>query len=143
MSLRAVSAQHRFPFQAAAGVSAILGILALALTAVGLYTVSSYSVLQRRREIGIHLALGATGAQVMRRILGEAWRCTLWGVVVGMPVCLVLSKLATSAILQIQTFDLITYTGVPAMLVVIAILACALPARKAARLDPMLSLREE
>ncbi len=143
MSLRAVSAQHRFPFQAAAGVSAILGILALALTAVGLYTVSSYSVLQRRREIGIHLALGATGAQVMRRILGEAWRCTLWGVIVGMPVCLVLSKLATSAILQIQTFDLITYTGVPVMLVVIAILACALPARKAARLDPMLSLREE
>ena len=142
-SLREVSAMHRFPFQIAAGVAGALGGLALLLTAIGLYSVASYSVVQRRREIGVLLALGASPSQVIRRILSEAWRCVVLGVAVGLPVCLVLSKLAASSVLQIRTFDPGAYLSVPALLIVITTLACAGPARRAARMDPMVSLREE
>ncbi len=142
-TLRDVARMQRFPFQAAAAVAGALGGLALLLTAVGLYSVASYSVVQRRREIGIYLTLGASPAQVVRRILGEAGWCVLSGVSVGLPICLVLSKLAASSMLQIRTFDPGAYLGVPVLLALIALLACALPARRAARLDPMLSLREE
>ena len=142
-SLRAKSAMHRFPFQIAAEVAGALGGLALLLTAIGLYSVASYSVAQRRREIGVLLALGASPSQVIRRILSEAWRCVVLGVAVGLPVCLVLSKLAGSSVLQIRTFDPGAYLSVPALLIVITTLACAGPARRAARTDPMVSLREE
>lgn len=113
------------------------------LTAIGLYSVTSYLVFQRRREIGVLLALGASPSQVIRRILSEAWRCVVLGVAAGLPVCLVLSKLAASSVLQIRTFDPGAYLFVPALLIVIATLACAGPARRAVRMDPMVSLREE
>jgi predicted permease len=142
-SLRGISAMQRVPFQIAAGVAGALGGLALLLTAIGLYSVASYSVVQRRREIGVLLALGAAPSQVIHRILSEAWRCVLLGVAAGLPVCLVLSKLATSSVLQIRTFDVGAYLSVPVLLIVITTLACAGPARRAARMDPMVSLREE
>ena len=142
-SLREMSAMQRLPFQIAAAVAGVLGGLALLLTAVGLYSVASYSVVQRRREIGVYLALGASPFQVMRRILREAARCVLAGIAVGLPVCLILSKLAASSVLQIQTFDPRAYLAVPALLVSIAMLACAVPAARALRMDPMRSLREE
>jgi putative ABC transport system permease protein len=100
-------------------------------------------VVQRRREIGVLLALGALPSQVIRRILFEAWRCVVLGMAAGMPVCLVLSKLAASSAFQIRTFDPGAYLFVPALLIVIATLACAGPARRAVRMDPMVSLREE
>lgn len=142
-SLSEVSAMHRFPFQIAAGVAGALGGLALLLTAVGLYSVASYSVVQRRREIGVLLALGASPSQVIRRILCEAWRSVVLGAAAGLPVCLVLSKLAANSVLQIRTFDPGVYLFVPALLIVIVTLACAGPARCAVRIDPMVSLREE
>jgi putative ABC transport system permease protein len=142
-SLRDISAMQRFPFQIAAGVAGMLGGLALLLTAIGLYSVASYSVIQRRHEIGVHLALGASPAQVMRRILSDAWRCVMFGGAAGLPVCLVLSKLASSSVFQIRAFDTGAYLSVPLLLMAIATLACAAPARRAARMDPMRSLREE
>jgi predicted permease len=142
-SLNEVSAMLRFPFKVAAGVAGTLGGLALLLTAIGLYSVASYSVAQRKREIGVLVALGASPSQVIHRILSEAWRCVVLGVAAGLPVCLVLSKLAASSVLQIRTFDLGAYLGVPTLLILIATLACAGPARRAARLDPVVSLREE
>jgi putative ABC transport system permease protein len=80
---------------------------------------------------------------VVYRILSEAWRCVVFGVAAGLPVCLILSKLASSSLLQIRTFDPAAYFLVPALLVTIATLACGGPARRAARMDPMLSLRQE
>lgn len=142
-SLSTVSAMQRTPFQVAAGVAGALGGLALLLSAFGLYSVVSYSVTMRRREIGVLVALGASPYEVVRRILSEAARCVVLGMAVGLPVCLVLSKLAASSVLQIHTFDLGAYLGVPALLLSIAALACAGPARRAARMDPMVSLREE
>jgi predicted permease len=142
-SLSEIFAMQRFPFQIAAGVAGMLGGLALVLTAIGLYSVASYSVVQRRREIGVLLALGASPLQVIRRILFEAWRCVFLGVAAGLPVCLVLSSLAASSFFQIRTFDSGAYLSIPALLIFIATLACAGPARRAARMDPMVSLREE
>ncbi len=142
-SLRGASAMQRLPFQVAAGVAGALGGLALLLTAIGLYSVASYSVVQRKREIGVLLALGASPSQVIHRILSEAWRCVVLGVAAGLPICLVLSKLAASSVLQIRTFDLGAYLSVPALLIIITTLACGGPARRAARMDPMVSLREE
>lgn len=141
--LREVGTMQRLPFQSAAAIAGLLGVLALLLTAIGLYSVASYSVVQRRREIGVHMALGATPVQVMRRILGEAAQCVAGGLLVGLPICLGLSKLASASILRIQTYDPAAYFAVPALLAFIAILACAVPARRAAQTDPMLSLREE
>ena len=142
-SLREVAGMQRWPFEAAAMVAGALGMLALMLTAVGLYSVTSYSVVQRRREIGVHLALGASPAQLTRRLVGEAWRCVAGGLAVGLPISLVLSRLANSSVLGINAFDPAAYAAVPVLLAVIVTLACAGPARRAARMDPMASLREE
>jgi predicted permease len=141
--LRDLANIQRFPFQVAAAIAGVLGALALLLTAVGLYSVASYSVVQRRREIGIHLALGATPRQILRRILAEALYCVIGGLAVGVPVCLALSKLASASIFQIQTFDAASYLAVPALLIVIAALAVVVPANRAAQTDPMISLRED
>jgi predicted permease len=141
--LRELADRQTMPFQAAAAISAALGGLALGLTVIGLYSVAAYSVLQRRREIGIHLALGATPPQILRRILTEAVRCVAVGIAIGLPICLALSKLASASVLNISTFDPAAYLGVPILLVSIATLASALPARSAAQTDPMIALREE
>jgi ABC-type antimicrobial peptide transport system permease subunit len=100
-------------------------------------------VVQRRREIGVLLALGASPSQVIRRILSEAWRSVVLGAAAGLPVCLVLSKLAASSAFPIRTFDPGAYLSVPVLLIVTTTLACTGPARRAVRMDPMVSLREE
>jgi hypothetical protein len=143
VSLRSLATMQRFPFQAAAAVAGGLGALALLLTGIGLHGVVSYSVLQRRREIGVRVALGAAPGQVVRRIVSEAWWCVVGGVAAGLPICLALSKLASSSVLQIRTFDAGSYVAVPVMLAGIAIVSCLGPARRAARMDAMRSLREE
>lgn len=141
--LRQVAGLQRLPFQVAASVAAVLGVLALLLTSVGLYGVVSYSIVQRRREIGVRVALGARPGQVIAAILSGAWRCVGFGLAIGLPVCLVLSKAASSTVLQIRTFDPAAYYGVPLLLAGITTAACLRPALRAARFDPMRALREE
>jgi predicted permease len=141
--LRDVSAMQRFPFQAMAIVASVLGVVALVLTAVGLYSVTRYAVLQRRREIGICLAIGARPGQVVGQILRESAWCLLGGAMVGLPICLVLSRLASSALLRIDTYDPVAYVGVVVLLGVVALGASLWPAQMAARMDPMESLRTE
>lgn len=142
-SLREVASMQRFPFQAVAAVAGVLGALALVLTVVGLHGVVRYTVIQRQREIGVHLALGARPGQVMRAVVAEAvWSVTA-GLVVGLPVALVLSKLGSSTVLRVQTFDAFVYLLVPALLIGTAVVACIGPAIRASRVDPMLSLRAE
>jgi predicted permease len=142
-SLRNASATQRLPFRIAAGAAGALGGLGLLLTAIGLYSVASYSVAQRKREIGLLLALGALPSQVIRRILSEAWRCVAIGVAAGFLICLVLSKLAANSVFQIETFDLRAYVSVPLLLVIIVTLACAGPARRVMRVNPTVLLRDE
>jgi predicted permease len=142
-SLREVSGLWGLLFEAAAAVAGALGMLALLLTAVGIYGVISYSVVQRRREIGVLLALGATPTQVVTRMLRETWRCVAAGLAVGLPICLILSRLLSSSVFGINAFDPGVYLAVPATLALITTLASALPARRAAKMDPMEALREE
>jgi ABC-type antimicrobial peptide transport system permease subunit len=143
VKMREISGMWRFPFETAASVAGALGTLAMALTTIGLYSVTRYSVVHRRREIGVRIALGASPARVMRSILGEAWRCVAAGLAVGLPLCLILSRLLSSSVFGIHAFDTRTYGMIPLMLGAIVTLACAAPAYRAARRDPMDSLKEE
>lgn len=142
-SLREVAEMQRFPFRAAAAIAGLLGGVALLLTAAGLYSVVSYSVEQRRREIGLMMALGARPRHVVRGILAEAARCFVSGVVVGLPVCLALSRAAASSVFQVRTFDTGAYALVPVLLAAAATAACLVPVRRALRLEPMVALRQD
>lgn len=143
MSSAEAAAFQTTPFRIAGTIAGILAGLALLLTGAGLYSVSSFSVIQRRREIGVHLALGARPAWVVRRMLGEALRCVGWGVAVALPLCLAFSRIAASNVTVIQTFDTASYLAVPLLLAVATAIACAVPARRAASVDPASALREE
>jgi hypothetical protein len=142
-SLHDIAAVQRFPFQAGAAVAGLLGLMALMLTAVGLYSVVSYSVEQRRKEIAVVIALGAIPRQVAQRVLGETIRCVAGGLAVGLPVCVALSWLAAASVVRIRTFDPLAYATVPALLAVVAAVACLVPVLRALRVDPMAALRQE
>jgi predicted permease len=142
-SLREVSRMQRVPLEIAAAIAGLLGALGLAMTAVGLSSLIRYTVLERRREIGVLLVLGATPMRVVRRLTGEALLCVGLGSALGLPICLVASRFLDASVLGIEGFPVSAYLLAPALLAAITALACVAPARRAARLDPMASLREE
>jgi putative ABC transport system permease protein len=122
---------------------AILAALALIIAAVGIYGVMAYSVTQRTREIGIRLALGSTPETVYRLILTNAIRLTLAGVAVGIIAAAALTRYVKSLLFQVPTIDPITMTMVGVLLVVVAVAASYVPARRATRVDPVNALRVE
>ena len=119
------------------------GGIGLVLASVGLYGVMSFAVSRRRREIGIRMALGARPGTVERLVLRQGATLTLIAIVLGWPAAWMLSKLATSFLYGIQPHDAFTFVLVPAVLFVIAQVACWIPARRAASIDPMQALRTE
>jgi predicted permease len=124
----------------------LLGVfagLALVLSAIGIYGVISYIVGQRTREIGIRLALGAYPADVMRLILGQGTKLALLGVVIGIAAAFALTRLMSKMIFGVSAHDPITFIGVGTVLVVVALAACYIPARRAMRTDPIVALRYE
>jgi macrolide transport system ATP-binding/permease protein len=141
--LRKVASMQRFPFEAAGVIAGALGFLALLLTCIGLYGVVSFVVAQRTREIGIQMALGADSLRIVLDIVLGSSKQVLAGIAIALPVCLMLSRLASSSQLQIRTFEWSAYLLAPALLWAIATLSCLLPARKAAAVDPMVSLRRD
>jgi putative ABC transport system permease protein len=118
-------------------------LLALLLASVGLYGLISYSVSQRTREIGIHMALGAQQRDVMLLVLGQGAKLTVIGVVIGVGVALGLTQLMGSILYGVKATDPLTFIGVAAVLVAVALAACYIPARRAMRVDPMVALRYE
>jgi ABC-type antimicrobial peptide transport system permease subunit len=143
MPLRQVFHQQQFPFLAAGSVAGGLGALALGLACLGLYGLVSFAVVQRTREIGVRLALGATRAGVLASVLAQALRRVAWGVALGVPFCLALSALVASRVPGIQAFDVGAYLGAPLLLAAAALLAAYVPARRAASVDPLLALRHD
>jgi putative ABC transport system permease protein len=117
------------------------GILALTLTAVGLYGVMAFAVTQRRREIGVRIAMGATRSSVLSLVVGQAVRLVGLGIGIGVVVSLVMAGSLSQLLFDVGPRDLSTYLAVPAVLLLTALLASYLPARRAARIDPVIALR--
>ncbi len=126
-----------------ASLFALFAALALVLGAIGVYGVISYSVAQRTREIGIRMAMGARRQQVLRLIVGQGAELALTGVAVGLLGALLLTRLMSSLLYGVGAADLSTYVWVALLLVVVAIAATYIPARRAMHVDPIVALRYE
>jgi putative ABC transport system permease protein len=121
----------------------IAGAMSIALGVIGIYGVLSYTVSQRRREIGIRLALGAQRENVLGMVLESGARMALAGVAIGVVVALALTRLMSSLLFGVSAHDPLTYSLVALLLFVVALAACWIPARRATRVDPMVALRYE
>ncbi len=117
--------------------------LAILLAIIGLYGVLSYTVVQRRHEIGIRMALGAQSRNVLGMVLRQGLGLTLLGVVIGLAGAFGLTRLLENMLFNTSATDLRTFLGVATLLLFIAILACWIPARRATKVDPMIALRSE
>jgi putative ABC transport system permease protein len=117
--------------------------LALMLACVGVYGVISFSVGQRRREIGIRIALGAKPSTVFGGILADGLRITAAGMAVGYALSVALTRQLESMLYEVRPLDAAVFAGVGLMLVVSAFVACFLPARRATQVDPAIVLRED
>ena len=115
---------------------------ALILAAVGIYGVMAYSVTQRTKEIGIRMALGAQAGDVLRLVIRQGMVLTLIGIAVGMAGALGLAKVIASLLFDVPPTDPATFVGIPLLLIFVALIACYLPARRAARLDPTIALAQ-
>jgi predicted permease len=121
----------------------IAGAMALALGIIGIYCVMSYTVSQRKREIGIRLALGAQSGNVLQMVLKQGAKLTLVGVAIGIGAAFGLTRLMTHLLFGVAAHDPLTFVAVAALLLLIAFLACYIPARRAALVNPMVALRCE
>jgi predicted permease len=127
----------------AAGAASTFGVLALVLATMGLYSVMTYAVSQRTREIGIRMALGAQVRDVLRLIVSQGVRMVFIGIGLGLMGAFALTRVFASLLLGVGTTDSVTFVGVAVLLVAVALLACYIPARRAARVNPLVALRHE
>jgi len=125
------------------GLLSTFSVLALVLSAVGIFGVISFSVVQRLREIGIRMALGAHRGDVLRMVTGQSLLVSLAGVVLGLVAAFALTRLLSSMLYEVDPVDPLTYAVLAVFLVAISTLAAYLPARRATRVDPAIVLREE
>ncbi|HTS05088.1 MAG TPA: ABC transporter permease [Candidatus Eisenbacteria bacterium] len=121
----------------------IAGAMALALGIIGIYGVMSYTVSQRQREIGIRLALGAKGGDVLQMVLRQGTKLALMGVAIGIAAALALTRLMTNVLFGVTAHDPLTFAAVSSLLIMIASLACYIPAHRATLVDPIVALRYE
>ena len=121
----------------------VFGLLGVVIACVGIYGVMAYVVVLRTQEIGIRMALGAMPAAILRSVLGRAAVYLAGGLAIGLAAAWVLSALVSGFLFQIQPHDPWIYAGVAASLVATGVIAAFIPARRAARVDPLVALRLE
>lgn len=121
----------------------LFSAIALLLAAIGIFGVISFSVSRRTREIGVRMALGATRASIRRLVIGESARLVLFGLAAGVPAALILTHFLSALLFGIAPTDPLTFAGVALLLLLVALLAAYLPARRAMRVDPIVALRCE
>jgi putative ABC transport system permease protein len=131
--------RRRFQTTLLSGFAAIAVILALA----GLYGLMSYAVRQRKAEIGVRLAVGASRARVLRLVLGQGLRLTALGLLIGLAASAALTRLVNSWLFGVKATDPVTFAAVPLLIFAVAFCACVVPAWSATRIDPIEALREE
>ena len=121
----------------------IFGVVALFLASVGLYAVMSFSVSRRTREVGIRMALGAQGRNVVAMIFGQGLVQLGVGQAIGLALALAIAQLMKVVLFQVEPRDPLIFAGVAALLIGVGLLACLVPARRATRVDPLVALRSD
>jgi putative ABC transport system permease protein len=121
----------------------LLSLVAASLAAVGVYGVMNYAVQQRTREIGIRVALGARSMDVLKMVLRSGMRLALTGITIGVATAFAITRLLTSLLFDVGPTDTMTFIAVPLTLIVVVLLACYIPARRATKVDPLVALRYE
>lgn len=142
-SLRSYVESVFFPQRMASGLLLLLGVVSLALAALGVYGIVAYAVSQRTQEFGVRMALGATRRDVVWLVLRQGLVLTVVGVVIGLVLSLALTRLVASFLNGVSPFDPVTYAAGPVFLAMVALVASGLPARRATRVDPSVALRCE
>jgi ABC-type antimicrobial peptide transport system permease subunit len=142
-TMEVLVSQEAFGWHYLAWLMGSFGVLALALSMIGVYGVMSYVVSQQTHEIGIRLALGAGQAGVLRMTFGRGMRTTVVGVVLGLLPAFGMARVVAFVFWGVSAHDSLTMAGVPLGLIAVAALAILIPARRAMRTDPMAALREE
>jgi len=121
----------------------LFAAIAISLACIGIYGVVSCSISQRTRELGIRLALGAHRSNILRLVVSGAMRLSVIGIVAGLIVALALSRLVASLLYEVKTYDPVVFIGAACLLMIVAVLAVYVPARRAAKVDLMVALRYE
>jgi predicted permease len=143
MPMQTIVDEELAPRQMQATILGGFGGLALILASLGIYAVLSYAVAQRTQEIGVRMALGAQPADVLRMVIGQGLALSFAGVGIGFAGALALTRVLGSLLYDVSATDPTTFVGVAMLLSAVALLACYVPARRAMRVDPMVSLRYE